>query len=709
MRVVNALTLAVGSALALTYGAPVKAQDDPLYSQSDYGGVGLLQMPSARMNDEGEFSLNYVDNDEFRRLSLSLQMFPWLEGVVRYTDIRYERYSRDDNFSNGQTLKDKGLDLKLRLWQESRYWPQLSVGLRDLAGTGIYSGEYLAASKQWGPFDLTLGLGFGYLGTRGNINNPFCQLADRFCQREGVTEGTGGDFEVDDWFSGPAAVFGGIEYQTPWPELSLTLEYDGNDYSAERFSAPFDPTLTEAPVYADSPWNIGAVYNLHNNLRLTLAYQRGNTVTFGVTLRTDFNGNEQLKVVPRKRPALHSPEQPAFADDIAAALQDEAGYQVEAMQRRDNRVTLYGSASSYRSRSEALERAGRVLASELPEYIQQYELVEVTDGMAVVSDNINAERFKRIIRGEQFSAPLQKSYSQSEGRPATASDWWLQPQTRYPSVSWGLSPELTQSFGGADGFYLYQLSAELDGRYRISPNWQVAGTLGINLINNYDKFSYTVDAYDTPLPRVRTYVREYYDDSDVWVQNLYSKYSAKLAQNWYGAVYAGYLERMFAGVGSSVLYRPLGSNWAFGADLNRVQQRSFNSRFGLRDYKVWTGHLSAYWQTPYLDDSLVEVSVGRFLAGDEGVYLNFEHKFDTGVVAGVYAAFTNVSAADYGEGSFTKGFYLSIPFDLFSITPSRNRAAIGWSPITRDGGQRLSRPVNLYGATDSRSRFYNEN
>ena len=118
----------------------------------------------------------------------------------------------------------------------------------------------------------------------------------------------------------------------------------------------------------------------------------------------------------------------------------------------------------------------------------------------------------------------------------------------------------------------------------------------MNLINNYDKFSYTVDAYDTPLPRVRTYVREYYDDSDVWVQNLYSKYSAKLAQNWYGAVYAGYLERMFAGV-SGAFVRPLGSNWAFGADLNRVRVR-FNSRFGLRDYKVWTGHLECLLADP---------------------------------------------------------------------------------------------------------------
>lgn len=707
MRLKSALAMAISSALAATASTNACANDD-IYSQSDYGGVGLLQMPSARMNDEGEFSVNYFDNDQFRRLSLSLQVFPWLEGVVRYTDIRYEWYGDDRNFSN-QTLKDKGFDVKVRLWQESRYTPQVSLGFRDIGGTGLYGSEYIAANKKFGSFDLTLGLGFGYIASRENINNPFCEIADRFCQREIGFEGTGGDFDVDDWFSGSASLFGGVEYQTPWEGLSVKLEYDGNNYENEAFGNPIDPTLTEAPVYADSPWNVGAVYTLHNNLRLTLGYERGNTLTFGVTVRADFNGKDQLKVTPKKRPAIISPNQPEQPKTVAAALEAEAGYSVEAMQLSDDTLTVYGSASDYRKRHEGLERAGRVLASTLPDSIERYELVEVNDGMAVVSDNIQAPRFKEIIRGKQFNRPLSQSYSQSEGRSAANRDFWLAPKTDYPAFSWGLSPNLTQSFGGAEGFYLYQISAEADASFRLTPNWKIAGTVGVDLINNYDKFTYTVDAYDTPLPRVRTYVREYYDDTSVWVKNLYSKYSAKIATNWYGAAYAGYLERMFAGAGSSVLYRPLNSNWAFGADINWVKQRDFDNAFELRDYKVWTGHVSAYWQTPLLDDSLIEVSAGRFLAGDEGVHLNFEHKFDTGVVAGVYAAFTNVSAEDYGEGSFTKGFYLSIPFDLFSITPSRSRAGIAWSPITRDGGQRLSKPVNLYRATDSRSRFYNEN
>ena len=43
-----------------------------------FGGVGLLQTPTARMAREGEISLNYRDNDQYRYYSASVQLFPWL-------------------------------------------------------------------------------------------------------------------------------------------------------------------------------------------------------------------------------------------------------------------------------------------------------------------------------------------------------------------------------------------------------------------------------------------------------------------------------------------------------------------------------------------------------------------------------------------------------------------------------------------------------
>lgn len=64
---------------------------------------------------------------------------------------------------------------------------------------------------------------------------------------------------------------------------------------------------------------------------------------------------------------------------------------------------------------------------------------------------------------------------------------------------------------------------------------------------------------------------------------------------------------------------------------------------------------------------------------------------------------TNVSKEEYGEGDFTKGVYVSVPLDLFSSGPTRSRAAIGWTPLTRDGGQQLGRKFQLYDMTSDRS------
>lgn len=237
-----------------TYPAPIGP------SQSDFGGVGLLQTPTARMAREGELSLNYRDNDQYRYYSASVQLFPWLETTLRYTDVRTRQYSSVEAFSGDQTYKDKAFDLKLRLWEESYWLPQVAVGARDIGGTGLFDAEYLVASKARGPFDFTLGLGWGYLGTSGNVKNPLCSASDKYCYRDNSYK-QAGSIDGSQMFHGPASLFGGVEYQTPWQPLRLKLEYEGNNYQQDfagkleqkvsltsvRFIAlPIGPTLTLA-------------------------------------------------------------------------------------------------------------------------------------------------------------------------------------------------------------------------------------------------------------------------------------------------------------------------------------------------------------------------------------------------------------------------------------------------------------------------------
>ena len=57
--------------------------------------------------------------------------------------------------------------------------------------------------------------------------------------------------------------------------------------------------------------------------------------------------------------------------------------------------------------------------------------------------------------------------------------------------------------------------------------------------------------------------------------------------------------------------------------------------------------------------------------------------------AGVFATFTDVPARVFGEGSFDKGFFVSLPLDLFFQRSTRRYANFLFRPLTRDGGQKV--------------------
>lgn len=699
----NKLLALVGVA-TLVLGPKVAAQQisDPYRpTQSDIGGVGLLQMPSGRMAEEGEFSALYYDNDEYRRMALTLQLFPWLESTIRYTDVRTRLYSQSPGFSGDQTYKDRGLDIKVRLLEEDYWLPELSLGLRDIAGTGQFAGEYIAASKRFGPVDFTLGLGFGYIGRTGNIDNPLCEIADRFCERGNELSGEGGEFEIDEWFTGNAAIFGGIEYQTPWDPLALKIEYDGNDYSRE-------PSRT--PIEQDSHWNFGLHYRVSDNFNIQVSYERGNTWMFGFNLRTNFNDLSQYK----RTPPLMTPGNPkaeTFADvdveELAEVVYQKSGFWVREIKLSDNNKTVYlhGYQSMYMDNHMGVERAAAVLANYLPATVAEYKFVTRIMDMDIAQTTVDANKFKRAYYRADITTRYEDSYKLVEPE-SNAEDGLFQRehQITWPRLSF--RPYLEQSFGGPEAFYMYMLRADGYLRWSPTPDIAVNGVISAEIISNYDEFNYLVENNPTNVPRVRTYVREYATQSDIWLNSLQLTYAKQLDTNLYASVYGGYLERMFGGIGTEWLYREVNSDWALGANINYARQRSYESHLGFRDYDVITGHVTGYLQMDWPKDSMIKVSAGRFLAKDNGVQVQFEKKFESGIIVGAYAAKTNLSAEEFGEGSFNKGFYISIPFDLFQARHTTGRGGIGWAPLTRDGGQMLGRAQHLIGITDAKQRFY---
>ncbi|MGI3026875.1 YjbH domain-containing protein, partial [Vibrio cholerae] len=128
-------------------------------SQSDFGGVGLMQMPSGRMTAEGEFNFGVNVNDDYQHFYTSIQLFPWLESTIRYTRVPDMQYNANPDYSGDNLYTDKGIDVKLRLFEEGYWLPETSIGIRDIGGTGLFDGEFIAATKRFGNLDVTLGMG----------------------------------------------------------------------------------------------------------------------------------------------------------------------------------------------------------------------------------------------------------------------------------------------------------------------------------------------------------------------------------------------------------------------------------------------------------------------------------------------------------------------------------------------------------------------
>ncbi|MDW6002180.1 YjbH domain-containing protein [Vibrio mangrovi] len=688
------------------------------HSQSDFGGVGLMQMPSGRMMPDGALAFNITNNDDYINYSISLQLFPWLETTVRYTQIHDLLYSNDASFSGDTKYTDKSVDAKLGLIEENFWLPQISVGFRDIGGTGLFDGEFVAANKQFGPLDFTLGVGWGYLGNRGNLSGNHHTSSD--CGRSTGYSTSAGSISLGSMFTGCSSVYGGIEYQTPFEPLILKLEYDGNDYQSD-----FPVTQGKKDMSVSTPWNVGLVYSLADWARLRLSYERGNILTAGISLNTNLAKLEPVWIDEPRPDYQPHPRKSTLSDDewqqLVNDVQKIAGYQqVSVRQDQDDRtLTLEGTQQKYRNRKEAEERAALIIANSGLD-VDTYKIIETQNGQPLTETQVNAYAFQRVAENNYPEADFDDART-TEDPSSTSGELKARDNTNW---QFGLTPSLQQSFGGSENFYLYAIGVKATSSYRLGQHFQLSGGLYGNLIDNYDKYKYTVPPDGTYLKRVRTLTRQYYDHA-FRVDNLQLTYFDHYGHSFYGQTYGGYLESMFAGVGGEILYRPLNKNWAFGIDGNYVKQRDPDTMMSLykeerhfdpqtaRYYRVqtgaFTGHATLYWQPQFwslFDNTLIKISAGQYLTEDKGVTVDFSKQFESGVIAGVFAAKTNLSASEYGEGSFTKGFYISIPLDLMTVKPSVQRANISWLPLMRDGGQKLNRQYELYNMTDARSPWF---
>lgn len=689
----GALTLA-GGILAV---APAAAQERTR-SINSYGVPGLIDMPTAEMQPDGELVTSiYVMSNGIARTQLSFQLTPRIQGLFRYATL-------PDFQQVGSTFirtYDRSFDIRFQMFREGRLTPAVTVGLQDFGGTSLYSGEYLVATKSFGDkLTVTGGLGWGRLGTNNSFSNPLGVFSDRFNTRPGFNvNSTGGAFSTGQWFRGDAALFAGAEYR-PNDRWTLKAEYSSDAYLRED---------TRGIFTRKTPLNFGVEYRLNEGTNLG-AYVLGGSelgvnLQFGVNPRRPSQGSGKD---PAPRPVTLRPSQAevpeAWTTNWAGneavetavgttldTLMSQVGLDLVSYNLNVDRAEVRFRNPIYLSQSQAIGRAARAMTAIVPSSVETFVLISETAtslaGGAVVLRRSDIEALENSPNGAAeilaVAGLVDAATVPDAGRTYV--------EDAYPRFNWFLGPYFGYSLFDPDAPLRVDIGAEIGAVWEPVRGMVVSGALRQRIVGNRGE---SARASNSVLPRVRTNTHEYLRTDNPFIPYLTGEYFFRPGKNLYARASAGLLEQEYGGASAELLWKPVGSSLALGLEVNAVRQRAFDGLLGFRDLDAKTAFASAYLD--HGNRFFSQLDVGQYLAGDRGATYRLTREFSNGWQVGAWATMTNVSAADFGEGSFDKGLFVSLPVSWLTGRSSREKAGIALQPIQRDGGARLNLRNRLY-------------
>ena len=638
-------------------------------SASDFGVTGLIDTPTARMSDDGVLTATAAIQSRTNSYAMTYQATPWLEATFRYTGWNQSRVRYDRNY-----------EAKVRLLRERAYIPQVAVGIRDLVGTGLWSSEYLVASKEVADFDFTLGLGWGRLAGEGDFQNPFTYLSNTFNVRDS-SFGKGGKLATGSFFRGEeVGLFGGVSYKSNSLPVSLMVEYNPDQYTREVGQGGFMPT---------SPWSAALKWDVLPGVSLSFSRQHQQEWGIEVSAALDSKSLPPKRSPPKFQSSLDMAPQDLPSQINQRDWYDTLLYDVErsgilllaaSIESGSNVAVLVMGNEKYPVWADAIERMTVLADLHLPSSVNTFRIIAEEAGHRVHTIQISrpslgyghsktlSERNIRVLPGRNLYTPQRKtSFAQKK-------------------VFFDLGVSQRIQLFDPDDPARYQLYTKVGMTLALPNSWTVMGAYGFDITNNFDE-SNRLDS-GSKLPKVRSDVINYLIQGDTGLDNLYIQKRGTTSQGLHYRVFGGVLEEMFSGVGGEVLYQPFQSRLAFSLSVNALRQRAFDKSFKHQKYQTTTAYASVFWASPFHNFDFA-VHAGRFLAKDRGATIEARRTFSNGWMVGLWATITDVSAEDFGEGSFDKGVFLKIPFDGFFGRNTRGAYQTRIRPIQRDGGQRL--------------------
>ncbi len=608
---------------------------------NNHGMVGIINMPSARLYDESIHGITFYDGTPDQKITLTSSPYDWLEASFFYTNIQNYPYP---NFEY-QDYKDKGFNIKVRIKEEGIY-PAVAIGINDIAGTGLYSSEYLVASYGRNKVDFHLGLAWGTLnGSDRKIKNPLIKIDNSFKDRPKTYKVEGGQFQASRYFSS--------EEVSPFFGLSYSL----NEKTLLKFEK--DTTLTDGFIKYENPrsdYSFGFDHSINENFVIGFSYERGNYKSLRFIYKnnpkTNYKKYEYQKAANNKKDDNYSKlisnlEKNGIGVNKVLETSNSIGLELTQFKHSNLQLVediIYKASKDAGIKKDIKKNLKVVNLDAINEYDQDYE------------------RNSDLIYEKQKTRSFNTS-TRIRFKPFIAS---------------------------REEFFKGAMLLENDIEYIIRDDLIFHSNLKYSLADNFDDLRFPpVDTYPA---QVRSDVKQYLKNMDkgIILGRAQVDYYLTPYKNHHFMISGGILEDMFSGYGFEYLYYKNNANYSVGFELFDVKKRDYQWRFGTLDYENVTGHINFYYRNYGLIPFDMKLSYGEYLAGDVGSTIELSRSYSNGMKFGVFASNTNVSAEQFGEGSFDKGIFFNIPIygSLINYT---------WRPLTKDPGSKLIRRNTLHG------------
>lgn len=417
------------------------------------GSTGGLVIPSAEVLERGAMAVSYGNYQEpqlgtfstQQNMSFGIGLLPHVELFGRYTN--YNNPLPDSILVNG--VRDLSANIKFAVPTGWLSGPKIAVGVNDVTGGAVnYMAEYVVASDQYGPLDLSVGVARGRA-----VNRPAT-------------------------FNG---AFGGAALRLGESGLSVIAEHDGQQkHAGVRWSSQPLVSWGQAQLTASLQRSSGGV---------TPAGLDASANTFALSLMVPFGGNatRPAHYQPAPNQALPDPAatpdvgglQPTVDDRLASLRKALISVGLERV-RVGVRQGLLGTLlvveyENHRYGQNEVDAIGLVLglgAEMAPPSVQRVHAVAFKDGLRLHETSVGVADYSAFLRdGPLRHVQDSLSWDRLPTDQSDATRWIDVEPTPASAVRIEIKPDLNYALGTEIGAFDYALAANVQA---IAPLWRGA-------------------------------------------------------------------------------------------------------------------------------------------------------------------------------------------------------------------------------------------